>query len=170
MPTSYLRPSAVGYSDQWTLGAGATKVAAVDALDPLSHDDSVTYIEEVTVNDNQAFTLTNKPPSAASFLALRVGVRSIRIAGTSCSAQPYIRLGGVNVVATTVSPGTAAWETAVSGSVARPGGGAWTMADVQSAGLEMGITLTANVGATLFVTSIWVEVDWALGGGLIFLL
>ena len=169
MPTTYLRPTAVGYSDGLTLVAGANKVVAVDANDPLSHDDVTTYIRHTNTGQTQAFTLTNLPPAYGIVTAVRGGSRSVTLSG-NVGGNFFLRLGGSNAAAWGSHGNEFSW-TSRTGVSDRPGGGQWTMADIQSAGLEMGFTSGGSATDYCGITSMWIEVDWEYPpGGFAFLL
>lgn len=169
MPTQILRPLATGTFNAWGLGAGATKMAAVDTGDPVSHDDDTTYITNNETNNRQSFTLTPIPVAGivnTVSMASRARVTSL-VAGNSMD-------DGVNIGATVVSANTyalaaTAYVTMGPTGVARPGGGAWQGADLYV--LEMNIRASAGAATVFRGTSLWVVVDYLPpAGGFAFLL
>ena len=92
MPIETLEPSAVGPVDAWTLGAGASKVAA----SLLPDDDDTTYIESPTVAQIQEFECGDSADilSADTIDSVTIRGRVRRTAGISGSAVFGLRVGG----------------------------------------------------------------------------
>jgi hypothetical protein len=165
--TQILRPLAEGNYVAWVLVAGASKVAAVDTGDPVSHDDLTTHLHTNYSGgpaQKQSFTLTNKPPSEGFVTDVRMGIRISNPDDIAHQTDFFARLSGADgAVLTSASQGAGAgFETFGPTSLPRPGGGAWTMADVQSATFEM-CGSNRGEGTNIerpFVTSMWVEVDY----------
>lgn len=173
MPTQILRPLAVGNYNNGFLAAGATKMVAIDSGDPVAHDDDTTYLEQNhggATGNQDSFTLTNKPPSGPPLTnPLRGGFRWKNDDSVSHDCGVFARLSAADAASNTnTQAGGGAYVTVAAAALARPGGGSWTMADIQSATLEMGWSMSV-VPATLFpnITTLWFEADWDAGSGFV---
>ena len=167
MSTRILRPLANGSDNNWVLGVGASKVAAVDTGDPVTHDDNSTYISNSQVNNRQSFTLT-PVPSIGVVNSVSVGSRMNAASASGNSGENYVYLSGSRTNGTSFTfDGT--WRTQAAASVSRPGGGSWAPDDIPST--QMGVRYSAGAPASCKVTSIWVVLDYyPPSGGFFFLL
>ena len=147
----------VGDVDNWALGAGASKQVAVNA-----DDGDTSHIEHVD-NKWQDFDIdTTFTPTFAHISAVRVR-GTIRFTSTpdGTTAKFRIVVGGST---TEYSLGTITTETFleyISSSIARPGGGDYTNADLVDTGanrFQFGIFMGSD-SATLRCTELFVEVD-----------
>jgi hypothetical protein len=161
--TEILRPVAIGFYDQISLIAGATKPIAVDPLWPIAHDDITTYLRETAGGQYQSFTCTVPASLAgAKINSVTVYERSERW-GDPGFVGLGLRLGGVDS-ALTYRDQTVGWSTRSPGvEIARPGGGSWTSADLTT--LELIVRGTADPSAILEVTSLWAIVDYVPRSG-----
>ncbi len=149
----------------WTLGAGATKVAAVDPGDPVSHDNDTSYIvtDSRNIGFEQRFEID---PTFAERMALVTEVRAhtrVRDEGTTViSNKLRVVLGTSNVLSSTFSTAGTSWTAGgnnVSKAMARPGGGDWTEDDFRDSTFRLGIVCPSQV-PVMRCTSLWLEVDY----------
>lgn len=165
MATKILRPVAIGTVDDWALGAGASKFAAVDPGDPVSHDNDTSYISEAqNLNQEQRFTIDPLFSEQMAFISeLRVHAR-VRDEGTArISNRLRVYLNSIQVQGATFSTAGTSWTAAgnnVSFALARPGGGDWTEDDLRDATFEFSIFTPSQGGPVIRCTSLWVEVDY----------
>jgi hypothetical protein len=153
LPTVVIQVAAVTSPDQWVLGAGANKVVAVNGPD----DEDTTYIQSTT-------TLTEQYSLAAAGIAPGSAINSVSVvsrvrfsAGSARTWRVDLKLGGN----TTSGPNhtSAAAYASYSDTLGRPGGGAWSLADLAT--LEVAIVQTAaGAGAVQRCTSLWLIVDY----------
>lgn len=151
----------VGNYDQFTNVGGATKLISVSPPD----DDSATFIREYHLNYRQSFTLAASAIPAGSTIN-SVTVHS-RLATTEGAAgdfiKAFLRLGGVDVdsAAHHVFPQFDHF-TDFDDTLARPGGGAWSIADLAT--LEIGVAV-AVINFWADCTTLYAVIDYTPGGG-----
>lgn len=160
-----LNPVANGDHAGWTLVAGSSKWAAVAKPD----DDATSYIEIAREGtDKYSATVGTKPPGLSAVNGLKVGLRGNsrdNASGTQI-VNPFARLGGSDGTAQAYSglASAPAFSTVGLSAVDRPGGGSWTVADIDSSTLQVGVFVeTWEVTDPGFVgaTTLWLEVDFA---------
>jgi len=130
--TEVLACTGIGFWDEWAALWGApTKLAAIAAPD----DDAGSGIGSIAVDNwRQTFTL------AASAIPVGSTINGVSARGRysrdnpAAEFQAMLRLGGTDAYGPTTDPG-AGWST-ISHTIARPGGGAWALADLAT--LEIG--------------------------------
>lgn len=165
MPIAILRPNAIGDTDEWTLAAGATKYAACDPGDPVSHDEDTTRCSADAgggANDTQDFKLTAMPGAATGIRGV-VGKLRWRTSNDN-NQQMGIRakLGGVlgTETAQTLNSSGSYTDFTVD-PFPRPNGGSWTLSDLADSTMQIeGRAITNPVLAALRITSFWLEVDY----------
>ena len=166
--TKILRPTVDGGTGSftaWVLGAGATKVAAVDPGDPVSHDNDTSYIfTGSSANFEQRFGID---PTFSERMALVTEVRAharVRDEGTTIiSNELRVVLGTSNVLSGRFSTAGTSWTAGgnnVSKAMARPGGGDWTEDDFRDSTFRLGIFRPSQPQAVMRCTSLWLEVDY----------
>ena len=179
MPVLILRPNGVpaGGEDSWGLDGGASKAAAVDPGDPISHDDNESVIRESEADIAQDFEFSNPPAGIGSINQVTAWIRwgntdssvfgnhgvkveAILNGVVGDPAFEYYLAGTNNVnVFYTYDAGAIGGTTPNPPLLPRPGGGDWTVADLS--GLQLRLTsLTNPIVYTIRVTSLWVEVDY----------
>ena len=131
MPTATIEVAAITAPDQWTLGAGSGKVAAVNSPD----NDDASYIRSPTVlNKYEQYALAaNTIPSGSTINAVQV---ISRVKGEAGGAKfySYVSLSGVTNQSGSHLPTS---YTTYSDTLSRPGGGTWSKADIDI--LEIGV-------------------------------
>jgi hypothetical protein len=148
--TATIQVAAVTSPDQWTLGAGANKVVAVNA----PNDDDTTYIYASTFGYKQQYNLTaNSIPSGSTITSVKISSRA-KVVTSPGAYQGYVVLAGVTVTAPPHTPPGS--YTTYEDAVSRPGGGSWAVSDLSS--LELGLGRTA--AGTTRVTSLWIIVNY----------
>lgn len=167
MAIAYLRPSSVGDSDGWTLVAGASKTAAVDpgAAIPPSPSDA-TYINDPASNNasQSFFVATGKPYYMVSLTSITLSARAWGewVSGTH-TLSFMARFGAADGVAVTDTTGDSTWYTK-TGTPGRPGGGAWTAADIANADLQWKI-ITGSVAFEARCAGAWFTVTYVMWAG-----
>jgi len=154
VPTATIQVAAVTSPDQWSLGAGANKVTAVNSPD----DDDLSYITTASANFSEQYSLVQNsippgstiPPNGA-FISNRVK----RVGGTLAIYVVSLRLGALHKDIGARRAPTA--YTSYTDPLGRPGGGSWSPADFDS--LEVRITYGTGNGA-LYCTSLWLIVNY----------
>lgn len=135
MPVQNLLPLAEGNYTSWTLGAGASKVVAVQG-----NDGDTTYIDSPNEGLSQSFTVTNKPIDITSVNTMKI-YGAIKSGDSRVDANFFARLSGADGSAVNSENTSAPNYTSVGpSSVARPGGGNWGPSDISSSTLEVCIT------------------------------
>lgn len=156
MPTIDLAMSAVGfYNGEWTLGAGANKVAAV-----ASADDDTSYITSATVGHRQTYVYDDLPSTAAVVQAARIkGRAAIPGAASGSIVGIYSTVGGGTVTESALVGLVNAYGDFVTGDISNPNGGGWTVADI-NANSHAGIKLNALAGGSCRDTYLLAQVDY----------
>jgi len=142
--------SAVTSPDQWALGAGADKVTAVNTPD----DDATSFIVDSNVDEVEQYSLT------ASAIPAGSTINSVTVYSRQQSfGSGLIRQGlalGLNTSETgDISFGNP-YSTA-SNALTRPGGGAWSQADMAS--LEVYVKCRTSA-TNCRVTTLSVVIDY----------
>lgn len=160
MPTTLvIEPDALDQAGTWTVtGAGDALTAVTDASDAsyLLGD-----IEDNGVGGKAVFGLPSPTIPGGRFIS---GV-SVNSKGTfdvgTIEAICRIALAGVYGATAAVHDGHSTGVPASSGYMAtKPGGGAWTAADVAAAVLELATANWTSGGATIKVQELWVNVQY----------
>jgi len=152
--TEQLEAAGIGNYNNWPLNAGPSKVAAVNSPDDDGTTDIITNGDAV----RQSFTLAASAiPPGSTINSLSVNCRAGAVwaaAGVSSS----LRLGGTDLDGPiNALPTDGTWQT-FNDIIARPGGGAWSIADLAT--LEIGI-LSSNPGPVwIHATTLFVTVDY----------
>jgi hypothetical protein len=151
MPTATIQVAAVTAPDQWTLGAGANKVVAVNGPD----DDNASYIWATTAGLSEQYALSSHIiPLGSTINLVSTSRRIIRVGGGAAAVRLDLKLGGNTTTGTTV-PATPTWATFTE-TMLRPGGGLWSPSDFAS--LEMLLVKVYSSQANC--TSLWLIVDY----------
>lgn len=140
-----LRPNGNGNSSVLTGSDGNTTDNYLLVDDPSSgtHDSDTTYVESSTVGDKDTYAMSDTGISSGSVLAVRgVLVAKKTDAGTR-TIVPVYRLSGTEVDGSTLTltSSYALGAQAQDVQETKPGGGAWSLSDVDSA--EFGVKVTA---------------------------
>src|SRR5947207_13093677 len=131
MPTFDIRPASVSTTyDTWTLGAGASKLIAVDPTVAFVDDDITTYLASPAAGagspgTKQGFVMGTRPEIATATQVDAIFRQEVdgAVGGTPILGA-FIRLGGVDGSALGMNI-VSAWTT-TSITLSRPGGGAWS--------------------------------------------
>jgi len=161
--TLKLACASIGTHDAWALAAGASKVIAVAEPD----DDGTTRINTSTLNAKQSFNLDNLPGGASAIVSVTTVARFNETAASATTMRAFLLLAGATVNGATRNPG-GAWTT-YSEEIAKPGGGTWSVADVNA--LEVGCEEVADSVESAQCTTLYVEVvyDSADSGFILFI-
>lgn len=159
METSSIAPTGTGNFDQWTLGAGASKVAAV-----AGDDGDTSYIWSSTVGNRQTFSF----PGAGVPAGYTIDSVKVTVVPKKTSGSPTIKIvaeKGTNPA--DISDGDDSWS--VGGSYVsktrtmetNPFTGApWTLGEVNSWTMNFGVKLESS--STVLVTQIYVIVEYSV--------
>ena len=144
MPNVTLLPNGTGAGNDtsWTLGAGASKLAAVQ-----TNDGGTSFITSTIVADRNSFDMDNMP-SAASAINGEPVHHGVMATSGSKNFKLYFKLSGTN--ADGVAQNATGTYTDYSDTPGRPGGGAWSVADVNAvmAGVQTGGAGSGNITCT----------------------
>lgn len=146
-------PRSIGaYHDNWTLGAGANKVVAVQ-----TDDGDTSYIFDTGANDEQSF---NMDLVAGFFFSVSTITMGFKGRGTTTGTQPYSLFGTRNS-ATNDYFGTGAqpvgYTLTTAARATKPTGGAWTPA-ILDATEAIIFAQTPDDSPTFFCTWIYWDV------------
>lgn len=166
MPVYITLPAAVGSQNNWTLGAGATKQAAVR-----TSDDATSYIIS-GAGVLQTFTVDPILPPLVTVALVEIGGRGSLVThyspGLNEAINGVVRLSGTNTI-TTGDNGTNTWAYRNWGPVtaARPGGGSWAPVDLTT--VEVGVQGCQSSGASQYnLTYVYLQVTGSpVSGGYI---
>lgn len=135
-----LSPTADGTYEEWTLSAGSD---AFDLVDDAANaiDGDTTHISSGTLDQRATFVTSNSSaPTGGSVVAVVITCYCKKTDGGSNLVAGMARLSGTDSVGTNFDvPGTYAFRQ--SYMYEKPGGGAWTVADVNDA--ELGVKKTS---------------------------
>ena len=171
MPTAILRPAAIGTYDAWTLTAGASKVAAIDSGDPVSHDDATSYLTATGVNRQSFTVLTAGSPGIGAITSLTLKSRDFDPPGAGARLAAFVRVNGVDGVDQEVTfGGTSAWVTrTVATNPLKSGSVALLAGDIKysNTNFQMGFLGTPD-GTNINMTTFWGELVYVqLGVGMV---
>lgn len=152
MPKATIQVAAVTSPNQWTLGAGANKVVAVNAPD----DDNTTYLSSTGAAARQQYSLaTNTIPSGSIINSVSAVMRCLTTSGGRHSRVGF-HLSGYTSSSDYQSPSS--WTT-FSEIMPRPGsppGSPWALADLTTLQISAYCVLSGSVK----LTSLWIVVDY----------
>ncbi|MEM2759881.1 MAG: hypothetical protein QXN83_00450 [Nitrososphaerales archaeon] len=166
--TSTLNPNAIGNFDQWTLGAGSTKVNAVN-----SNDGDTTYIATSTNNNRQTFGFEGaNVPSGSIINSVTVNViaRKTGSPGVTFAIVAEKDTPGGDISDGTNNSLTTTYATYSRVMVTNPfSGSAWTVSEVNNwvnsadnKAIKFGVKHTQAQVREARVTQIQVVVDYTL--------
>jgi hypothetical protein len=171
MAEAILRPSAEGTYTDWSLGAGASKAAASDPGDPISHDDDTTYVSTTVVaaQKTQSFYLnTGLPLNISEVDHLDYTVRTRKADSPQAFIYSLLRLGSTEGSETYLEL-TASYANHARASIARPGGGSWVPGDFVANNLQGVFFAGSGYPCIYRTTSVWCVLDYTpVLGGFIF--
>lgn len=135
-----LAATSEGANTAWTLGAGASKTAAVS--DATSYDSDTGYIHNSTPGDRQTFGMADLAISSGTVFAVQTNLVARKDDAGTRTIAPVIRLGGVNYDGTT-SAGLSTSYLVYSQIYDRldPAGNAWSVTNVNA--METGVKTVA---------------------------
>ncbi len=154
-----LRPNAAGdYEniDYATSGVG-NHWKDVDDVVP---DEGSTHIRtNSTTQEKDAYNLQDTSiPVGAKVNSVRVYFR-IKTPDRPGQEQPFLRLGGYETAGTAIVPWTPDYKT-FSEILARPGGGFWSRADLNSLQVVIGMKSFEDPITWIYCTQVYVEIDY----------
>lgn len=159
MPSAILYPSAVS--------SDSANIILVGGVAGLSSDDADTSYAEG--NDNAAierYTIDDLPSMAASITSVDLQWKARYSNVNAANLRAGIYLGGSTTNGTTQTLGSAYAAYSDLG-VARPGGGSWLVADVNSSELVIE-KITSGADTSSRVTYLWADITYLLGQGFLF--
>lgn len=152
MPTATIQVAAVTSPDQWTLGAGADKVVAVNGPD----DDDTSYISTSSPSRGEQYSIAAAAiPANSTINSVSVTSRVKKAGATTTKYFVRLYLGATYTGGTPqfLTTNYATWTEIFS----RPGGGSWSQADLSSIQVHLN-SMTGT--AQRRCTSLWVIVDY----------
>jgi hypothetical protein len=157
MPRYTLRPNAIGDFDNWTLGAGGDKFTAVDPGDYPGVDDSdASYVVIGTSPggaSKQSFKFGGRP-KLASVASFNYQVWARQETGGPGDESIFViaRMDGVEGTPVSISPGSGSGYIEFLGAIPRPGGGDWSVADIENPDLQIVIDVPSDNAAVARVS------------------
>lgn len=154
MATATIQVAAVTSPNQWTLGAGANKVVAVNG----PHDGDASYLSSTTTWKQQYSLAAHSIPAGAVINSV-AGVMMIRfsVGALGKNLRIDLKLGG-NTSNGPVHT-TSSFYITYTDVIARPGGGSWSLADLASLEVAL-VQAQAGAGTVQRCSSLWVIVDY----------
>lgn len=151
MALETLAMAAVSSPDSWTLGAGASKVVAV-----ATNDGDTSFINSGTTNGTQEQFSTNDPATIGAGDAIAsVAIRATCKRGGSQNANYVVTaVVGANTSAGATQTSTSVYAETTDTFATKPGGGAWTLADVQALEVRIQNAQGRDVRCTLLVVDV----------------
>lgn len=155
-----IEPDGVGTNDQWTQNGGSSKA---DAVSDDEADCAVSYtsISTTTVGHLQDFTLGN--PSIAADATINSVTFTFQADRVGAASTPQMRI--IAVLSGNTTNGTARTIgtsncTEWSESLTRPGGGSWTVSDLNDLQVRMQYISTLSGTPTMHCIKISVTIDY----------
>ena len=129
-----LRPNGNGNSSQWvgSDGNSTDNYLLVDDTTP----DTADYVQSGTSGNKDTYAYGNLAAASGTIAAVQVVSYASKTAGDALSVQQVARSGSSETAATAQAV-TATWAPLTAIFEAKPGGGAWTVSDVN--GAEFGV-------------------------------
>lgn len=155
MPTANIACGDVKVAtDAWSLVGGLTKPLAVELPD----DDDISYIVSTGASTSQEFNLAaHGIPPDATINSVKIVRRHKRDGASNSLYTASVFLGGL-MTSGGLASATASYATATSSALARPGTGAWQVADLASTSVRVS---NSNANNTR-VTTLYLLVDYTL--------
>lgn len=159
MPVETIQVDAVIAPDNWTLGSGASKVAAVQSPD----DDDTSYVNSGTsAGTQQWFTMANPSAIGAGDTINSVSIiaRCRRGGGTNANYRCGLNVNGGTQADGADRTAGAAYANTTETFTLNPDSAAWSLSDLN--GLRIGI---ANLQARdVRLTTFYVSIDYTPAG------
>jgi len=140
MPTDTLLANADGDHTDFTPSAGDRYDCVSDSLDG-------TYITSATPGHEGSFFYPDAPKAAVGVVSVKAGYRAYWSGGTQADVKMFARLANVDGTKDASQQLTNSAAEYVSGALARPGGGDWSVADVNG-DFEVGVYLNNTTGGS----------------------
>ena len=152
MATELLQVAAVTAPDNWILTSGPDKVVAVNS----PTDDDATRIHALSAVQQQYSLAASAIPAGSTINSVSTFARLKSSDGLRTFKVDLI-LGGNTTTGPTRTPGTS--YTDFTDAAARPGGGAWALADLASTEVNLA-QVSSGSGNTQHCTSLWLIIDY----------
>jgi len=159
LDTNFFRPSGAGSTTQWTRSGSSG--ANWDRVDEAVHDGDSTYVYTSTAGNRDLYALQDNTQTG-TINAVTVSAVGRAVWSSSCDPNCNgglkLRIGGSATGESAVKYVGTSYETISNTWTTKPGGGAWTDADVD--GLQAGIELASGgTASTVRVTQVYVTVN-----------
>ncbi len=160
MPSVTRFPNADGTDQEWTRNSGSADLYTYVDDDPA--DDDTTYLtgSESSFPSSRyvSFTFPTTPavPDGATDIAVTVHFRADKDGFLTRGITPYLSFGGNTQSGTSQNPATS-W-TDYSQQIAKPGGGDWSVSEINGTSWEAG--LDASSGNSNKCTQLYVEISY----------
>jgi hypothetical protein len=156
MPATTFEVLSTGTPNDWTLGAGASKPAAV--FYGGSHDDDSTYIVSVGLNTEQRFNIEDNItiPAGAPITSVDIIARCRSEVALDPSQYFVSTVVGGDVEAGATHNTTSSYQTVTDNFTLAPSGSPWTITDIDALVVE----IQASDADIARCTTIYVVVNW----------
>ena len=142
--------------------AGGSHWDKVDDPPVTPDDDATVVMTDSVVQQKDAYGLKDSPVMSGVINSVRVHFRVSGWDTATVNAQPFLRLAGVETAGTEISrAGGLGWGS-YSEVLARPGGGAWSWADISDLQVVIGLRHT-GVAWNVSCTQVYIEIDCGVG-------
>lgn len=128
-------PSGDGNYEQWTKSGGSHNYENIDETPPVTTD----YISSATVDQIDTYTKSALTSTAGTIKGVAVNMYCQKAGSGSRQIAGMARLSGTDLAGSSITP-PSGWSN-VQQFLSRPGGGSWSVADVNSA--EFGVKLVS---------------------------
>lgn len=144
--------------DQWLLGAGASKVAAVQ-----TNDGDTSYIRSGTTNNGQQFNVAWPTGIAAvNSLTAKGYAKYVTTSGWHSGVGCYLAGVGADISNDVLTNAYALYTR----TCVRPGGGSWSASDCRSGVTYLYVsTYTSPGGGNVYCTQLWFTLDYTPASG-----
>ncbi|OLE52111.1 MAG: hypothetical protein AUG51_19330 [Acidobacteria bacterium 13_1_20CM_3_53_8] len=163
MAQETLQVASISTPDSWTLGAGASKVVAVNTPD----DDDTSYINSgATSGTTEQFNVTDSSAIGASATInfVRIVARTKKGGSQTSTYVVSVVLSGNATDGASQTSGNSSYSTTQDDFATRPSvGGAWTLADVNALQIKIRNTQARDLRCTSF----YVIVDYTPATGIV---
>ncbi len=134
----YLTAASNGANQQWSLGAGATKLAAIQ-----TNNGDASYVRSTNLNEKDSYVMTDLVSTSGVVRAVQVQMIAKQDSTAPQTMNGLVRLGGINYVSTDgFNPPQGVYRLNVGTFDVSPATTTtWTASEVNS--LEAGMTITA---------------------------
>lgn len=171
-----LAPNATGDANSWSNTSNAAgSTSNYQLCDELPPDDATTLVQTGTLNNADAYEITNSGMASGDVVnCVMVGVRArnnVADATTAFKVEAKKVSGGTVTQSSAIVPNSTSWSTNAPADprtyplimYTDPDGSAWTQSTVDS--MQVGVKLTAAGTNRIQVSTLWALVDYSPSSG-----